>query len=102
MKSHPGGKFVLKHNIGRDISKFFYGGHTLENIDYVAPYTHSATAKNIANKLAIARLSPQNQCPPSRLMKIHGIDRETNQTGTCCTIKFKSIEERNPSTSISL
>lgn len=28
---HPGGKFVLEHNIGRDITKFFYGGYSLEN-----------------------------------------------------------------------
>ena len=24
---HPGGKFVVEHNIGRDVSKFFYGGY---------------------------------------------------------------------------
>lgn len=29
--THPGGRFALQHNIGRDISKFFYGGYTLEN-----------------------------------------------------------------------
>ena len=29
--SHPGGTFSIKQNIGRDISKFFYGGYTLEN-----------------------------------------------------------------------
>lgn len=28
---HPGGKFVLTKCIGRDISKFFYGGYTLVN-----------------------------------------------------------------------
>jgi cytochrome b involved in lipid metabolism len=28
---HPGGAFLLKYNIGRDISKFFYGGYQLEN-----------------------------------------------------------------------
>lgn len=28
---HPGGKFLLEHNFGRDISKFFYGGYSLEN-----------------------------------------------------------------------
>ena len=26
---HPGGRFVVQHNIGRDISKFFYGGYAL-------------------------------------------------------------------------
>ena len=28
---HPGGKFVLLKNIGRDISKFFYGSYKLVN-----------------------------------------------------------------------
>ena len=27
---HPGGHYMLKHNIGRDISKFFYGGYSME------------------------------------------------------------------------
>ncbi len=28
MGYHPGGKFLIEHNIGRDISKFFYGGYS--------------------------------------------------------------------------
>jgi hypothetical protein len=31
MDEHPGGHFTLEHNVGRDISKFFYGGYSLEN-----------------------------------------------------------------------
>ena len=26
---HPGGKFILEQNIGRDISKFFFGGYSM-------------------------------------------------------------------------
>ena len=26
---HPGGKFTLMKNLGRDISKFYYGGYAL-------------------------------------------------------------------------
>ena len=29
-KSHPGGRFLIEKNFGRDISKFFYGGYSLE------------------------------------------------------------------------
>ena len=29
--NHPGGNFLIHQNIGRDISKFFYGGYILEN-----------------------------------------------------------------------
>ena len=77
MNSHPGGKFLLKHNIGRDVSKFFHGGHTLENINYVNTHTHSALAKKVANKLAIARLVTDDRVP-TRLMKIAAVERETN------------------------
>ena len=31
MGEHPGGLFSLEHNVGRDVSKFFYGGYSLEN-----------------------------------------------------------------------
>lgn len=58
IKLHPGGRFVLEHNIGRDISKFFYGGYTLEgNLSGKSPvgYNHSAVARRIANSLIMAR-----------------------------------------------
>lgn len=35
--SHPGGKFVLEYNIGRDVSKFFYGGYILETMSGMKP-----------------------------------------------------------------
>ena len=30
LDSHPGCRFSLEHNLGRDISKFFHGGYALE------------------------------------------------------------------------
>jgi cytochrome b involved in lipid metabolism len=54
--SHPGGKFVLEYNVGRDVSKFFYGGYTLETSSGLKPHTHSNMARYIANSLIIARL----------------------------------------------
>ena len=54
---HPGGKFLINYNIGRDISKFFYGGYALENFSG-RPLTnaHSNVARHIVNTLIIARL----------------------------------------------
>jgi cytochrome b involved in lipid metabolism len=49
MIHHPGGRFVIEHNIGRDISKFFYGGYSLENGTLLKPYTHSNIARKIVN-----------------------------------------------------
>ena len=30
IKEHPGGRFALRHNIGRDISKFYFGGYMID------------------------------------------------------------------------
>jgi len=38
---HPGGKFNLTHNYGRDISKFFFGGYNLVNVKGKRPTHHS-------------------------------------------------------------
>lgn len=77
LNSHPGGKFALKHNIGRDVSKFFHGAYSLENISKVNPHAHSSLARKIANKLAIARLMTDDNVPV-RLMKIDGEERLAN------------------------
>lgn len=56
MNVHPGGRFVIRHNIGQDISKFFFGGYCLEgNLEGVSPgHKHSSYARLIVNDLAIA------------------------------------------------
>jgi cytochrome b involved in lipid metabolism len=55
MSHHPGGKFVLNHLVGTDISKFFYGGYSLEdNATNVRGHNHSNQAKMIANDIAVA------------------------------------------------
>jgi len=56
INEHPGGKFVLQHNVGEDISKFFFGGYCLEgNLKGISPgHKHSAYARLIVNDLAIA------------------------------------------------
>ena len=54
---HPGGAFVLKQNIGRDISKYFHGAFSMENMgsNRVFNWYHSTNARRIVNSLAIAR-----------------------------------------------
>jgi len=53
MKFHPGGAFLVEHNLGRDISKFFYGGYALENDRGQKGFAHSNLARKIVNELAI-------------------------------------------------
>ena len=42
---HPGGKFVITKNFGRDIAKFYYGNYGLTRMFKL--YTHSARANEI-------------------------------------------------------
>ena len=56
LDEHPGGRFSLEHNIGRDVSKFFHGGYSLENISKVSNHTHSNDARRAVNKFIIAKL----------------------------------------------
>lgn len=58
---HPGGRFMLMKNRGRDISKFFYGGYRLVNDkdDMNIPHTHSPTATKVAQEMVIAFLKDQ-------------------------------------------
>ena len=61
---HPGGKFVLQHNIGNDVGKFFYGGYALEGNLGPKPnpgYAHSNYARKIVNQLIVAQLSKPGQ-----------------------------------------
>jgi cytochrome b involved in lipid metabolism len=48
MTTHPGGRFSLEQNIGRDITKFFYGAQKMENNNnFLKPYRHSNIARII-------------------------------------------------------
>ena len=56
MDSHPGGKYLLEANIGRDISKFFYGAYAL-NKSFAAFNHHSNSNYALLNSLRIGRLT---------------------------------------------
>jgi cytochrome b involved in lipid metabolism len=57
--NHPGGAFLLDYNVGRDISKFFYGSYALDgngndpSKEETERYTHSNIARKIANNNSI-------------------------------------------------
>lgn len=50
---HPGGAFLLTHTVGRDISKFFYGGYALygNSPDPKEPNSYRNTHSNVARKI---------------------------------------------------
>lgn len=50
---HPGGAFLINHNVGRDVSKFFHGGHALDSNSNdpkakTPKYAHSNIARLVA------------------------------------------------------
>jgi cytochrome b involved in lipid metabolism len=61
---HPGGSFLLKHNIGKDVSKFFYGGYSLDGNKMghnQVGHTHSNFARKLVNRLTIAQYECYNE-----------------------------------------
>lgn len=57
---HPGGKFSIRHTVGRDISKYFYGGFSLLNPEIGRPpYQHSLKALSIAESMVVAVVKGQ-------------------------------------------
>ena len=63
---HPGGSFVIDHNVGRDVSKFFHGGYALSGNSTdpsvkVPRIQHTNYARWIASDLAIGRFVRSSQ-----------------------------------------
>ena len=71
---HPGGRFVLTHNIGRDISKFFYGGYSLDG-NLRRPnkptkgHVHSNYARRIVNECIVAHFNSHLK-PTSQICRV--------------------------------
>ena len=62
--SHPGGRFLIEKNRGKDISKFFHGGYNYEPMDGGWEHTHSNYARLIVNDLIVARLEQKRSTAP--------------------------------------
>ena len=61
--NHPGGRFAIEHNVGRDISKFFYGTQSLEDNTNAGGkgITHTNYARLIVNQIIIAKLDNEQE-----------------------------------------
>jgi len=53
--THPGGDFMIKAVIGREVTRFLYGGHALEHVN-MKPYTHPAYVFQVMEKYRIGTL----------------------------------------------
>jgi len=88
---HPGGRFVLRHNFGRDISKFFNGGYSLIQGKGVTPHQHSAHALEILKSLIVGVVNHQ-QGVREEVYRICNKERVTEST---YTFTFKQVECRS-------
>ena len=52
-KIHPGGKFTITKNFGRDIAKFYYGNYALTNEHMTGAHTHSGQANLILQNMIV-------------------------------------------------
>jgi hypothetical protein len=68
------------------VSKFFYGGYSLEGD--VSPHTHSNDARKTVNGLVVGYLGDRAE---KRLMRVSGIEREANMLGSIKTIRFMPV-----------
>ena len=59
-KIHPGGRFVITKNYGRDIAKFYYGNYALTSGPKTKIYTHSARANDILHSMIIGVIEGQH------------------------------------------
>ena len=78
---HPGGKFNLLHNLGKDISKFFYGGYNLVNEPGKKTQTHSMAALDIVQTLTVGTIEGQAQVQDEKF-KIFAKQQVNRSTAT--------------------
>ena len=92
-KEHPGGRFLITHNIGRDISKFYYGGYSLEDNLRASPakgHIHTIFADRIVKDLAISRFMDEEDVATTRCLIREDLCRDVNSTTK--TIVFENIK----------
>jgi hypothetical protein len=84
MYNHPGGKFALEQNIGRDVSKFFYGGYIMENYTGQGPHRHSNIARLQVNTIIVGRLATKAHVANTKIVERYPVNSFTQ------TILFRS------------
>ena len=86
---HPGGKFTIQKNFGRDIAKFFYGNYSLTNGKLTQAHTHSNQANLILESMIVGIIEDQHDVreEATKIYAKHAL------TDNIATFTFKKIEE---------
>lgn len=88
-RNHPGGKFVLTHNYGRDISKFFFGGYNLVQVPGLRPHHHSQAALDIVRTMIVGVIKGQFEVSDRRF-RIAECNKMSDNTAT---FTFETIDD---------
>jgi cytochrome b involved in lipid metabolism len=81
---HPGGEFLINFHIGRDISKYFYGGYVLEHSSGMKPINHSNIARYIVNRLIIGKINKDSHTFESPITHSCAINSNTKVLAMKC------------------
>ena len=86
-KIHPGGKFVIKKNFGRDMAKFYYGNYTLTNGKLTKAHTHTGQANLIVKNMIVGVIEDQHDVvfEQAKIFAKHGL------TDNIATFTFKEV-----------
>jgi len=90
---HPGGKFLIDATVGRDVSKYFYGGYKMENSksNRDAPYRHSMMARKCIPGLVYARLNEKAMTAEAGIIEKTDIVADTKAFTFECTDKAREV-----------
>ena len=85
---HPGGKFVITKNFGRDIAKFYYGNYSLTNGKLTKPHTHTGEANDILHSMIVGYIDDQHDAKevPTKIFAKHEL------TDNIATFTFKHLQ----------
>lgn len=85
---------MLQHNIGRDISKFFYGGYSFEDNLGANPAggnRHSNYARIIVNDIAIATYEANIETPITKVKVVEKLNSEISKHVSTFFLKTKHV-----------
>jgi len=89
-RQHPGGKFNLTHNYGKDISKFFFGGYNLVQVKGKRPHHHSQSALDIVKTLVVGVIEGQDQVRDQEFK----ISKKTEVSEATATFIFNGVRDQ--------
>lgn len=85
---HPGGRFVIEKNLGRDISKFYYGGYSILSDFSISVHVHSRQADVQVYGMIIGHIRDQEKgCQVHEVQ----IAKKIQHTADTASFKFETV-----------